>query len=123
MTKDIFGDLVKKETCKHRCIDCKKITVWEIWEVVHRNGMNHTKGECKECGQQKLLPKERTYEESILYFGKHKGKNITEIPPDYLVWALEKDVIGGGLAWKTLEYLKEIGVPILNYRTNNEKIN
>ena len=98
------------------CFKCGKKTEWKTKDVTFKDGSKRIQGTCVECGGERLLPKERTYEECILHFGKYKDKNITEVPMDYLVWAIESDVIGGGLVWRTIEYLKEKGRDIKSYR-------
>jgi hypothetical protein len=32
---------------------------------------------------------ENPYASTILGFGKHRGKRLDEVPPDYLLWCLE----------------------------------
>ncbi|MEK6880071.1 MAG: hypothetical protein AABY22_10705 [Nanoarchaeota archaeon] len=95
-----------------KCFYCKKETEWKTEERIFSNGIVHIQGTCLDCGNKRILPKERSYEECILYFGKHKGKNITEIPTDYLVWSLEENLISGGTARKTIQYLKQKGIEV-----------
>ena len=99
-----------------KCIRCKKVVEWKEEERTFSNGTIHIQGTCKECGYTKWLPQHKELSEHKFFFGKHKGKNITEVPLEYLQWALEKDVIGGGLALASIEYLKSKGIEVKNYR-------
>ena len=101
-----------------KCIFCKKEVEWKTAERIFANGTRHIQGTCFECGYTKLLPQEKIPEECIFHFGKHKGKNITEVPTDYLLWCLKEDVVGGGMALATLEYLQKKGIDIINYRNS-----
>lgn len=49
-------------------------------------------------------------DESIMPFGKHRGKPLGEVPADYLVWLLEQD-------WATSDKWEGI----YRYALNNEK--
>lgn len=42
-------------------------------------------------------------DESIMPFGKYKGKVMTEVPDEYLLWLLQEGNIYGDM----LEYLKD----------------
>jgi uncharacterized protein (DUF3820 family) len=99
-----------------RCYRCNENTNWITKEVVYSNGTIHIKGKCLECGNERLLPRDRERNEYIFYFGKHKGKNITEVPLDYLKWCLDKDVVGGGMAIAIIEILQENNIKVDNYR-------
>ena len=104
---------------KHKCIFCKKETEWKVLrERIFSNGTKHLEGQCEECHRVKLLPQEKPLEEYTLFFGKHKGQKITEIPIDYLKWCIESDTVGGGTAWAILKLLEQKGVDIKNYRKN-----
>ncbi|MFH2018624.1 MAG: hypothetical protein ABII98_01390 [bacterium] len=80
-----------------KCIFCKKVVEWKKEELVFKNGTKHIRGTCPLCGYIKYLPQEKSFDKHIFYFGKHKGKNITEVPKDYLEWCLKEDIVGGGL--------------------------
>ena len=99
-----------------KCFHCNELVNWDVEEVMHSNGTIHRKGTCPLCGATRLLAQERKRTDHIFYFGKHKGKNITQVPLDYLKWCLDKDVIGGGMAWAALEILQENGIKVDNYR-------
>lgn len=102
----------------YKCFKCNKETEWEVKDRTFSNGLVHSWGTCSGCKTQRALPQHKTPEGCILWFGKHKGKNITEVPTDYLLWALSTDAIGGGTAWTTINYLKSKGVDVKNYRVD-----
>jgi len=60
------------------------------------NGGHHIKASCTPCGRFiKFLP----HDLPRFYFGKHKGKNVTEVAsndPSYLDWCLSENVIRNG---------------------------
>ena len=38
---------------------------------------------------------EKVTGETVISFGKYKGKKLSEIPPKYLMWLIEKDFLTG----------------------------
>ena len=46
---------------------------------------------------------EKVTHETILTFGKFRGKKLKEVPAVYLLWLLKKDFLTGGMK----RYLKE----------------
>lgn len=67
----------------------------------------HLKASCSQCGQYlKFLP----HGPQALYFGKYKGKTLTEVvvlDPNYLRWLLTAKQAGPNLKRKIEEALKE----------------
>ena len=55
------------------------------YPVVFKNGITHIRVECLEC-KKFIKWKEQPVQNSKLWFGKHKGKKISEVPTDYLEW-------------------------------------
>jgi uncharacterized protein (DUF3820 family) len=75
------------------------------------------KGRCDICGFEKYVPHgKKSANDYILHFGKYKSKKITEVPISYLKWLIEKDVVGGGIAWTIVEILKDKNIDFKSYR-------
>jgi len=53
-----------------------------------KNGITHVRMECVDCGRFiKYIP--QNVETFKLYFGKHKGKILKEVPLSYINWYIE----------------------------------
>lgn len=89
------------------CMYCKQVVEWKKHNMIFKNGAKRIKGTCPLCGYTKYLPDLLPVEERIFNFGKHKGKNITQVPKDYLLWCINNDVIGGGMKIAAKYYLNE----------------
>jgi hypothetical protein len=90
-----WADCIKcKVEQPHRCI----ITTDSIDRKIK-------KGSCAICGSFRLLSQNKDISEIKLHFGKHKGKNITEVPASYLVWCLENNVFTGPMTERIKGYL------------------
>ena len=50
-----------------------------------KNGITHIRLECIDCGRF-IKYKPQHIETFKLWFGKHKGKELKEVPKDYLEW-------------------------------------
>jgi len=102
---------------KRKCFKCGIVPPhWETEIVTYSNGTEHLKGTCPICGSTTTLPKKKEFKDYVFFFGKHKGKNITEVPEDYLIWTIESDTASGGMALGILNYLEAKGININNYR-------
>ena len=58
------------------------------YPVLFKNGITHIKVECCDCGRF-IKWKPQSSRDFKLWFGKHKGKELREVPKDYLWWYLE----------------------------------
>lgn len=57
----------------------------------------HVKAICSFCHSYiKFLPQPVTGE-TVMYFGKHQGKPLKEIPLSYWVYMIEKNILNGAL--------------------------
>lgn len=70
-----------------------------------KNGITHIRLECIDCGKF-IKYKPQSVETFKLWFGKHKGKMIKEIPTDYLQWYLQNGT-DSKVHQKINEYLHE----------------
>lgn len=67
-------------------------------EVIFKNNTKHIEQRCLDCGRHvkylpqpiELLPEE--IPDHVIVWGKHKGKRLCEIPPDYLGWMVREKV-------------------------------
>ncbi len=57
-------------------------------EKIFSNNTKHIQLFCSICGK-KYEFKSQPVEDFILYFGKFKGKKLSETPREYLLWCLE----------------------------------
>ena len=55
------------------------------YPVIFKNGITHIKVECADCGKF-LKWQKKPSSDFTLWFGKHKGKCLKEVPLDYLKW-------------------------------------
>lgn len=74
------------------CYSCKSINL-ELYLIDCANGTQQFKAQCKDCGNKSgAIPFEPSAESlgcTVIPFGKHKGKSLSEIAdiaPDYLDW-------------------------------------
>jgi hypothetical protein len=67
--------------------ECKCIELVE-YPVVFKNGITHIKVECVDCNRF-IKWKPQNIETFKLWFGKYKGKELREVPTDYLKWYLQ----------------------------------
>lgn len=65
-------------------MNCKHIELVETLQIF-KNGTEHIRLECLDCGKF-IKYKPRLFDDYKLWFGKHKGKTLKEIPKDYLLW-------------------------------------
>lgn len=87
------------------CVCSMEDTLHSEEVVVIANGQKRIKGKCGECGSERFLPENKKPEECIFYFGKHRGKNLLEVPKDYLSWCLDKDLLTGKMAIEACKIL------------------
>lgn len=74
----------------------------------------HVKAVCNECGSYiQFLPQGAT-DETIMYYGKYKGKTLKEIPPDYLVWMYDNSKLNGSIKAYVAERLEQFKQRIFN---------
>jgi uncharacterized protein (DUF3820 family) len=57
----------------------------------------HTKAICDECGSYIQFLQQGFTGETIMFYGKYKGRRLDSIPPDYLVWLYENTKVSGSL--------------------------
>lgn len=50
--------------------------------------------------------------EPVLYFGKHKGQPLSQIPADYLAWVLREVKLSSGLRAAVVADLQRRGAPV-----------
>lgn len=83
--------------------DCKCIDLIE-YPVVFKNGITHIRVECVDC-KKFIKWKQQDPSTSKLWFGKHKGKMLCEVPTEYLEW-VKKNVDNKKLLNKINIYLE-----------------
>lgn len=81
---DSSPDLSTEYVLKHVGLYCRRV----IWARVYRNAVTHHELNCA-CSRSAIanVGKLTRPDDFVFYFGKHKGKKITEVPMDYLLWA------------------------------------
>jgi len=70
----------------------------EISKQVFKNGITHHRKTCKTC--KKFLgyaPQPLNPETTKIYFGKHKGQFVKDLPIDYLNWLLNEPWVKANL--------------------------
>jgi hypothetical protein len=72
-------------------------------------------GYCGDCAKElkRFLPHkvdESKAQETVLYFGKHKGKKLADIPVDYLEWCVD-NISDKNTKRKIVAYLATVGGP------------
>ena len=70
------------------------------YEQIFSNGTKHLRVECVSCGAF-IKYKPYIIDTYKLWFGKHKGKMLKEVPPYYLQWYIEN-----GTCQKTINRIK-----------------
>lgn len=75
---------------KEYCTSCKQEADHEVEYTTMANGAPWRKGKCLNCRCSRTLPKKGVDpQEAELFFGKHKGKKLKEVPTSYLEWLYE----------------------------------
>lgn len=58
----------------------------------------HQKAICNVCNEYiQFIPQNNFTGETIMFYGKYKGKPLNSIPPDYFVWLYENTKTSGSL--------------------------
>jgi len=74
-------------------IDCEhEIT---LTEQTFSNGTKHLRKDCLKCGRMLGYQGYKTAADSVLFFGKYKGRTFLEVAkedPDYLHWLAGQDI-------------------------------
>lgn len=85
------------EIKKLYCSRCKEDVVPVYATQIFSNQTKHISARCSSCNKfLKYMPQNDGGDKKI-FFGKHKGRAIKEVPKDYLLWLLKKNVVKGSL--------------------------
>ena len=78
---------------KEYCTTCKVSVDHEVDYKKMSDGRDMRSGKCSKCGHARALPLfDGPPEDQKIFFGKHKGKALKEVPVDYLTWLLTTDL-------------------------------
>jgi uncharacterized protein (DUF3820 family) len=57
----------------------------------------HIKAICNNCNQYIQFVQQGVTDETIMFYGKHKGRKLKDVPPEYFVWLYENTKVSGSL--------------------------
>jgi len=78
----------------------------DVDKMTLRDGRIAYRARCKNCtSKMGFLQHNKPLEEREIYFGKHKGKKLVDVPKDYLRWTLDNVDLSGGLRKNIIEVL------------------
>ena len=91
------------------CFHCKKEVEMKIVEETFSNGTVHNAQYCPLCGGHNKYARRLANDCVEMFVGKYKGEMLTEIPSDYMKWAIEKGAFSNGIRNRFREILYSRG--------------